>query len=54
MLEKLLHLEVVAASGRINETMGGRVYVRFDHGKEPLAQRLYRNVRQVFLKQFNV
>lgn len=35
-------------------TVGGRMYVRFDHGYEPLAYRWYRAVRQVFLRRFNV
>ena len=34
--------------------VGGRVYVRFDHGWEPLLWRWYRSVRQLFLKRFNV
>jgi putative peptide zinc metalloprotease protein len=34
--------------------VGGRVYVRFNHGLEPLAFRWYRNVRQLLLKRFNV
>ena len=34
--------------------VGGRVYVRFDHGLEPLIWRWYRSVRQLFLKRFNV
>jgi putative peptide zinc metalloprotease protein len=34
--------------------VGGRVYVRFDHGLEPLAWRWYRAVRQLLLKRFNV
>jgi hypothetical protein len=34
--------------------MGGRVYARFNHGNEPLALRLYREVRQLFLRRFNV
>ena len=34
--------------------VGGRVYVRFDHGREPLIWRWYRSVRQLFLKRFNV
>ena len=34
--------------------VGGRVYVRFDHGFEPLAWRWYRAVRQLLLKRFNV
>jgi putative peptide zinc metalloprotease protein len=34
--------------------VGGRIYVRFDHGWEPLLWRWYRSARQVFLKRFNV
>jgi putative peptide zinc metalloprotease protein len=34
--------------------LGGRVYVRFDHGWEPLVQRWYRQLRQLFLARFNV
>jgi putative peptide zinc metalloprotease protein len=54
VLANLLHLELVADASLRVDAMGGRVYVRFDHGQEPLASRLYRSVRQVFLKQFNV
>jgi putative peptide zinc metalloprotease protein len=34
--------------------LGGRTYVRFDHGTEPLGFQWYRRVRQLFLRQFNV
>lgn len=34
--------------------LGERVYVRFDHGSEPLAWQWYRRIRQLFLKRFNV
>lgn len=34
--------------------VGGRVHVRFDHGKEPLIWRWYRSIRQLFLRRFNV
>jgi putative peptide zinc metalloprotease protein len=34
--------------------MGERVYARFDHGNEPLAWRFYRELRQLFLRRFNV
>jgi putative peptide zinc metalloprotease protein len=34
--------------------MGEHVYVRFEHGSEPLAQRLYRSARQLFMRQFTV
>jgi putative peptide zinc metalloprotease protein len=33
---------------------GGRAYVRFDHGAEPLAFQWYRRVRQLFLSRFHV
>jgi putative peptide zinc metalloprotease protein len=33
---------------------GDRVYVRFDHGDEAIASRLYRRVRQLFLRHFVV
>lgn len=35
-------------------TVGGRVHVRFDHGKEPLASQVYRSVRQLLLRRFRV
>lgn len=34
--------------------MGEHAYVRFEHGAEPLAQRIYRSVRQLFMRQFTV
>jgi len=34
--------------------VGDRVYVRFDHGWEPLLWRWYRSARQLFLRKFNV
>ena len=34
--------------------LGGRAYVRFDHGMEPLAQQWYRSLRQLFLSRFRV
>jgi putative peptide zinc metalloprotease protein len=34
--------------------VGGRVYVRFDHGRAALAAQWYRQGRQLFLARFNV
>jgi putative peptide zinc metalloprotease protein len=34
--------------------LGEHVYVRFEHGWEPLARRMYRGIRQLFMKQFTV
>lgn len=45
-------LELPAQRGLVN--VGGRVYVRFDHGWEPLAAQWYRQGRQLFLARFNV
>ena len=33
---------------------GERAWVRFDHGTPPIAERLYRSLRQLLLKRFNV
>jgi len=42
--------DYVAAEPRL----GGRVYVRFDHGDESLAGRWYRSLRQLFLERLDV
>jgi len=34
--------------------VGGRVYVRFDHGLEPVGFQWYRTIRQMFLRRFHV
>jgi putative peptide zinc metalloprotease protein len=46
--------EVELALPVLVDRLGTRVYVRFDHGSEPLAQQWYRRVRQLFLRKFNV
>jgi putative peptide zinc metalloprotease protein len=45
-------LEIPAEQGVLN--VGGRVYVRFDHGWQPLIAQWYRQGRQLFLGRFNV
>jgi putative peptide zinc metalloprotease protein len=35
------------------QRVGGRAWVRFDHGVEPLAFQFYRRATQLFLKQFD-
>ena len=39
--------------GRVLERVGGRVWVQFDHGAQPLAVQAYRRLRQLFLQHFN-
>lgn len=48
----LFDIELPSYEGPYN--VGGRLYVRFDHGKEPLVRRWYRGLRQLFLRRFNV
>ena len=45
-------LEIPAHPGLVN--LGGRCYVRFNHGDAPLAVQFYFQMRQVFLSRFNV
>jgi putative peptide zinc metalloprotease protein len=45
-------LEIPAEHGVLD--VGGRVYVRFDHGWQPLITQWYRQGRQLFLGRFNV
>jgi putative peptide zinc metalloprotease protein len=53
-IQKLFHmdLELPARGGVVN--VGGRAYLRFDHGVEPLAVQGYRKLRQLFLARFHV
>ena len=53
-LHKFFELDLEVSTGRPLLNAGGRAYVRFDHGRRPLAQQWYREVRQLFLAQFNV
>ncbi len=48
----LFDIELPDLVGMYN--VGGRVYIRFDHGKEPLIWRWYRSIRQLFLRRFSV
>jgi putative peptide zinc metalloprotease protein len=48
----LFDVELPPPEGFYN--VGGRVYVRFDHGAEPVIWRWYRSIRQLFLKRFNI
>jgi putative peptide zinc metalloprotease protein len=47
-----IDLELPAQHGLVN--VGGRVYVRFDHGWDSLLAQWYRQGRQLFLVRFNV
>jgi len=52
--EKVFYVDLEFSPLTESPQIGQRVYIRFDHGSEPLAQQWYRHFRQVFLRQFNV
>jgi putative peptide zinc metalloprotease protein len=54
VLANLLHLDLRFDEDRTIPRIGSRVYVRFSHGTEPLAGRLSRSIRQVFLRVFQI
>jgi putative peptide zinc metalloprotease protein len=53
-VEKLFQFDIEMPSTVRNLYIGSRVFVRFDHGFEPLATQWYRSIRRLFLKRFNV
>ncbi|MEM8790525.1 MAG: peptidase M50 [Pseudomonadota bacterium] len=53
-IEPVMQFEIATLEPILTPRLGTRVYVRFDHGSEPLASRLWRRVRQLFLSRFNV
>jgi putative peptide zinc metalloprotease protein len=53
-LEPLFHFDLHVNAGLDRSRLGGRVYVRFEHPPEPIAFRLVRAARQLFLRQFGV
>lgn len=53
-MQKLFQFDLALPSSAGVVNIGGRVYVRFDHGWEPLVQRWYQQVRRLFLAKFHV
>jgi putative peptide zinc metalloprotease protein len=53
-LEKLFQFDIELPSTVDGKYIGGRVFVRFDHGFEPLAFQWYRSLRLLFMRRFNV
>lgn len=52
--EKIFQFDVSLPEDYRASNYGGRVFVRINHGTEPIAVQLYWVVRQVFLNQFGV
>ncbi len=53
-LQKYFQVDVALPTDHRQLHVGGRAYVRFDHGWEPLGFQWYRRARQLFLSRFNV
>ena len=53
-LQKIFQMDVILPPELQGLKIGGRVFIRFDHPKTPLANQCYRALRQLFLRQFNV
>jgi putative peptide zinc metalloprotease protein len=53
-LQKYFQVDVELPAEERKLHVGGRAYLRFDHGWEPLGFQWYRRARQLFLSRFNV
>ena len=53
-IERTFQFDLALPEDAAIRVAGERVYVRFDHGAEPLAQRAYRALRRLFLRQLGV
>ena len=53
-VEKVFQIDLELPSSTDFVNLGGRVYIRFDHGWTPLAFQWYFQVRQLFLSRFDV
>lgn len=53
-LGQVFQLELVFPADMRSEYLGARVYVRFNHGFEPIGFQVYRAFRRLLLRQFNV
>lgn len=53
-LTPLFQFELMLDGDALPGTLGRRVFVRFEHDAEPLADQWYRGLRQMFLKRFTV
>jgi putative peptide zinc metalloprotease protein len=53
-VEKIFQFDLALPASAGIHAFGGRVYVRFDHGWEPIAIRWYRALRQLLLSSFHV
>lgn len=53
-LERVFQVDVELQQGARHVNVGGRAFLRFDHGRATLARQWYRRARQLFLSRFDV
>jgi putative peptide zinc metalloprotease protein len=53
-LERVFEIEISLPPEGHTEYLGTRMYIRFDHGYEPLGIQVWRSLRQLFLRRFGV
>lgn len=53
-IERVFEFDVALPDDAAARYLGNRMYVRFDHGYEPIGLQLYRSLRQLLLSRFNV
>jgi putative peptide zinc metalloprotease protein len=53
-LNQIFQLELTLPVEVRTDYLGARVFVRFDHGYEPVGIQIYRAFRRLLLRQFNV
>ena len=53
-LEKIFWVDLKFNPQEKQIPLGTRVFVRINHGGEPVSKQWYRRIRQAFLRQFNV
>jgi putative peptide zinc metalloprotease protein len=51
-LLRFFEIDVAGQAEELQGRWGERVWIRFDHGAEPLLPRVWRGIRQVFLEHF--
>jgi putative peptide zinc metalloprotease protein len=53
-LRAIFQIDISLPEQVVNPHIGGRVYVRLDHGRMPLMMQWYRGLRQLFIQKFYV
>jgi len=53
-LNRIFQLDLVLPAEVQSSYLGARVYVRFNHGFEPVGFQIYRALRQLLLRRFDV